>query len=71
LKGMNLIQSARLEMWWKAKKCERKEMPTPYAGERSTCLKLGTQMQKGIFLDTSPILTPTSENQNVKLFLKF
>ncbi len=46
-------------------------MPTPYAGERSTCLKLGTQMQKGIFLDTSPILTPTSENQNVKLFLKF
>jgi len=46
-------------------------MPTPYASERSTGLKLGIQMQKGIFLDTSPILTPTLENQNVKLFLKF
>jgi hypothetical protein len=51
--------------------CKRKEMPTPYANERSTNLRLGCQMQKGIFLDTSPILTPTLENQKVKLFLKF
>ncbi len=46
-------------------------MPTPYANERSTNLRLGCQMQKGIFLDTFPILTPTLENQKVKLFLKF
>ncbi len=46
-------------------------MPTPYASERSTNLKLGSQMQKGIFLDTFPILTPTLENQKVKLFKFF
>jgi hypothetical protein len=51
--------------------CKRKEMPTPYEGERSTSLRLGSQIQKGLFLDTSPILTPTLENQKVKLFLKF
>jgi hypothetical protein len=45
-------------------------MPTPYAGERFTSLKLGSQIQKGLFLDTSPILTPTSENQKMKLFFK-
>jgi hypothetical protein len=48
--------------------CKRKEMPTPYASERSTSLRLGFQMQKGIFLNTFPILTPTLENQKVKLF---
>jgi len=46
-------------------------MPTPYIGEGFTNLKLGSQIQKGLFLDTSPRLTPTSENQKMKLFLKF
>jgi len=45
-------------------------MPEPYASERSTSLKLGSQIHKGLFLDTSPILTPTSENHKAKLFLK-
>jgi hypothetical protein len=48
--------------------CKRKEMPAPYSGERFTSMRLGSQIQKGLFLDTSPILTPTSENQKRKLF---
>jgi hypothetical protein len=57
---------------WKKKNCyKRKEMLAPYVGETSTSFRLGSQIQKGLFLDTSPILTLTLENQKAKLFLKF
>jgi hypothetical protein len=49
---------------------KKRNASTLHAGERSASLRLGSQIWKRLFLDTSPILTPTSENQKAKLFIK-